>query len=221
MHLSTSTASIQVVLALSLALSGTACDGGGGGILVDAGADGALDWCVTSSDCGLDLACVGARCVEPAAAGESCEDDASCERGLECRGATCIAVGGLDEPCRRDATCDTAFACDDTACRATVQVRLCHCIYTSETMSPVLVEMQIGGALIGPSNPDVCSPCATVPRGAALPYEIRRVENGAVLQSGTIALTGEPAEVGVAFSAGTFEIGAVACDREVTRFCGT
>jgi hypothetical protein len=208
---------VITALAIVAGCSGSDTPVGGDG---DAGSRGSGSPCTSDLGCDIGLICVDRACAEPAAEGEPCALDDACRSGLECRDDTCTAVGALDEPCDRALACDAGFLCDGTLCRATVQARLCHCIYTSTTFSPVLVEMQIGESILGPSNPDTCSPCVSVPQGTAVPYVIRRVENGAILDEGAMSIAADPAEIGIAFSAGTFAVGALGCDQVRTGFCG-
>jgi hypothetical protein len=156
-----------------------------------------------------------------ASEGESCADDFDCEPDLGCVSFQCAQVGAEGQPCGVLDSCDADLICDASdTCRRFGMVRLCHCIYTSTTMSPVDVEMQVGDTLVGPTPPDLCTPCVPVPVGTDLPLEIRRTENGAVLESGTLDVDGtvEPA-IGIVFSAGVFEAQVANCET-VTGFCG-
>jgi hypothetical protein len=99
-------------------------------------------------------------------------------------------------------------------------MRLCHCIYTSTTMTPVSVEMHVGAGVIGPSLPNVCSPCAAVPTGTGIPYELLRSGTTEVLRSGTLDIPAGGPDQGVAFTAGVFDIRPLSCDTTPAPFCG-
>ncbi|AKF09953.1 hypothetical protein [Sandaracinus amylolyticus] len=205
-----------------MALTLVACgddDDGGPFVFLDAGTGGPGSSCVNVTDCHAGLECVLHECVEPVGVGEPCAADEGCEPGLACVGGTCAEVGAEGQPCDLGGACDDGLACDGTACRPAVQARLCHCIYTTPSLNPVQVEMEIGTQLVGPWGPDSCSPCQPVPSGTGVPYEIRRTENGAVLQTGALDIPPGSASFGVVFSAGVFEVGAIACDREPAPFC--
>ena len=153
--------------------------------------------------------------------GEACGDDFDCEPNLACQAGTCREAGGDGQPCRALDVCDADLTCDTSGiCRPFGMVRLCHCIYTTATMTPVDMEMQVGDTLLGPTPANLCTPCVPVPVGTDLPLEIRRTESGEVLQTGTLDVDGtvEPA-LGIIFSAGVFEAQVANCET-VTGFCG-
>ena len=151
--------------------------------------------------------------------GEPCAADDECQVGLECPSGLCAAVGGLDEPCTRAGTCDPDLMCDGLTCREPVLVRLCHCIYTTATMTPRHLEMEVGSTIIGPTPADICSACVPVPFGMDLPLEIRDSVDGRVYESGTLDITGDIPVIGIVFSVGVFEAISANCEPRA-GFCG-
>lgn len=213
---------MKFALLLVLTALLASCGGDGRGEGFDSGIyrfDGAADdAAMPVSDARVPDASDGAPdAMRPAAEGEPCTTDFGCQLGLECTIASCEAVGGVGESCTRDGACDPDLLCVEGLCVETVEVRLCHCIFTAVTMMPVQVEMQVGEMLVGPTPPNVCSPCVSIPLGSGIPLEIRRTENGDVMRTGTLDLTGDT-PVGIVFSAGVFEAVATTCEA-LTGFC--
>lgn len=176
--------------------------------------------CVASSACRSDLVCVGGACTAPAGEGEFCASEAACMSGLECIASRCVAVGGSGEACPRTGTCDAGLMCVGLVCRETVQVRFCHCIYTTTTRTPVVMDLRVGDVLIGPTPANLCSPCQSVPLGTGVPYVIRETATESVYGSGTMTLSGAIPEMAVTFAgAGVTDVVVADCRAGVTGFC--
>lgn len=185
-------------------------------VLFTAGCDSAdpgEDAGAMGSDAGVETPDAGL-----AAEGEPCVVASDCESGLECISSLCAAVGGEGQPCRSDSSCDADLGCIADTCAPVIQARFCHCIFASGGASPQNLEIQVGDAVVGPTPSDVCTACTDIPIGN-MPYEIR-VDDGRVLESGTLDVTSDNPVLGLLFSISGLQVVAGNCESAGTGFCG-